>query len=225
MLPQPRRRWAFFPRSVISDQENPSAHLYRSMARQIAAIEDEARFYEERVNPWLKNMLVQQGARAFRTFQERHPEVTYVTYEPRSGHRLAEWISLALATVDIVVVDSAAPPTIVQWIGELTRPHLHTFLIDPDSRLVTQTDDPSFVAWYRGLCTSDPDVDRIPISPSQYLITFGPALPALGQNGNATTHIDATAASLVDQLVGAVEETLRNDAGDTPRADGHHEPV
>lgn len=195
------------------------------MARKVASLEDEARFYEERANPWLRAMLKTQGASAFRTFQDRHPEVTYVTYEPRTGHRLAEWISLALATVDVVVVDSAAPSIIVQWIGELTRPHLHTFLLDPDSRLVEESRDPDYLPWYRGICTTGPDAERISPAEQQYLITFGPDLPQLGQNGSATKHVDATAEHLVNQLVDTVDATLANqDRGASPSGE-HPDPA
>jgi hypothetical protein len=221
VLPQPRRHWAFFPRSVISDHENPSAHLYRAMARKVASLDDEARFYEERANPWLRNMLVQQGASAFRTFQDRYPEVSYITYEPRSGHQLAEWLSLALATVDIVVVDSEAPRTIVQWIGELTRPQLHTFLLDPDGSLAAQNDTPHFVAWYRGICTSNAKSSTIEVTASQYLISFGPGLPSPGQNGSATKHIDSTAENLISQVVSAVDETMSGQVGDSSSPNGH----
>jgi hypothetical protein len=208
VLPQPRRRWAFFPRSVISDHENPSAHLYRAIARQISSIEDEARFYEERANPWLRGMLTSRGATSFRRFQEDHPDVSYITYEPRTGHQLAEWLTLALATIDIVVVDSAAPSSIVQWIGELTRPQLHTFLLDPDSRLAADTEQSASMQWYRGLCTRDSDAARLTVRQHQHLITFGPSLPELGQNGNATRHVDATAEGLVNQLVEAVDSSI-----------------
>jgi hypothetical protein len=216
VLPQPRRRWAFFPRSVISDHENPSAHLYRAMARYIAQLDDEARFYEERANPWLRNMLTHQGADAFRTFPERHPEVSYVTYEPRTGHQLAEWLSLALATVDIVVVDTEAPPTIVQWIGELTRPQLHTFLFDSDGALPTLNEPPEYAQWYRGVCTSSQETGQVTLAAHQYLIEFGPGLPKLGQNGSATKHVDATAEHLISEMIKTVDQTL------TSEADGIH---
>ena len=208
MLPQPRRRWAFFPRSIIADYENPAAHLYRAMARQIATLDDEARFYEERANPWLRGMLTTQGSTPFRTFQDRHPDVSYVTFDPREGHRLAEWLGLVLGTIDIVVVDSAAPPTIVQWIGELTRPRLHTFLLDPDSRLITDTEQAGSVQWYRGICTVETDAHRLNVEDYQNLITFGPSLPELGQNGSATKHVDTTAAFLIEQLIEVVDSTI-----------------
>jgi hypothetical protein len=209
VLQQPRRRWAFFPRSVISDHENPSAHLYRAMARVVSERDDEARFYEERANPWLRNMLLAEGATAFRTFQHRHPHVTYVTYEPRTGHRLAEWLGLALGTVDIVVVDSAAPETIVRWIGELTRPKLQTFLLDPDGHLIQSQSVPEFVQFYGGLCVTTPVADTLDESTQSKTITFGPSLPTPGTNGSASRHIDETAEQLVSQLISTVDETRR----------------
>lgn len=223
MLPQPRRRWAFFPRSVISDYENPAAHLYRAMAREIARLDDEARFYEERANPWLRNMLTAQGATSFRTFQDRHPDVSYVTYDPREGHRLAEWLGLVLGTIDIVVVDSAAPPTIVQWIGELTRPRLHTFLLDPDSRLTANTEQAGSIQWYRGICTLESDTDALALRDDQHLITFGPSLPDLGRNGSATKHVDATAASLIERMVDAVDSTIIEQHRDESVTDDQHD--
>jgi hypothetical protein len=194
------------------------------MARQIALLEDEARFYEERANPWLRGMLTQQGATAFRTFPERHPEVSYITYEPRTGHQLAEWLSLALATVDIVVVDTSAPETIVQWIGELTRPHLHTFLFDPEGELATKVEQPPYVQWFRGICTSSEVADTLSISSRQSLITFGPGLQEIGQNGNATNHIDSTAEQLINRVVRVVDESLERETEDTPDNDGHSNP-
>lgn len=212
MLQQPRRRWAFFPRSVISDHDNPSAHLYRAMARVVSELNDEARFYEERANPWLRNMLLAEGAATFRTFQDRHPDVTYVTYEPRTGHRLAEWLGLALGTVDIVIVDSAAPETIVQWIGELTRPRLQTFLLDPDGHLVQSQSVSEFVQYYGALCATSPVADTLDESMRSKTITFGPTLPSLGSNGDATRHINETAEHLVNQIILTVDETRRESA-------------
>jgi hypothetical protein len=223
VLSQPRRRWAFFPRSVISDHENPSAHLYRAMAKHVAQLDDEARFYEERANPWLRGMLSAQGAEAFRSFPDRHPEVTYVTYERRTGHQLAEWLSLALATVDIVVVDTQAPKTIVEWIGELTRPQLHTFLFDPDGTLPQLTEPPEFMQWYRGVCTSSQETEHLALAAHQYLIPFGPGLPKLGHNGSATKHVDTTAEHLVVQMAKAVDQTLTSDPGNVSSEDRRHD--
>jgi hypothetical protein len=219
VLPQPRRRWALFPRSVISDFENPSAHLYRAMARQIATLNDEARFYEERANPWLRGMLKNEGSSGFRRFQETHPEVTYVTYEPREGHRLAEWLSLALATVDIVIVDSAITPTLIQWIGELTRPQLHTFLFDPDKRAASLDLEAQRVSWYSGICTVEASAADLSIRNEQHLITFGPTLPGLGSNGNAFTEVDATARSLVEDVVEAVDTELSSNSESHSQSD------
>lgn len=212
MLQQPRRRWAFFPRSVISDHDNPSAHLYRAMARVVSELDDEARFYEERANPWLRNMLLAEGAETFRTFQDRHPHVTYVTYEPRTGHRLAEWLGLALGTVDIAVVDAAAPETIVQWIGELTRPRLQTFLLDPDGHLVQNQSVPEFVKFYDALCLTSPVADTLCEPLQSKAITFGPTLPLVGSNGDATRHIDKTAELLVSKIIRTVDVTRRDAA-------------
>jgi hypothetical protein len=178
------------------------------MARVVNQRDDEARFYEERANPWLRTMLLNDGATSLRSFQERHPEITYVTYEPRSGHRLAEWLSLALATVDIVVVDSAAPETIVKWIGELTRPKLQTFLFDPDGQLLGDETVPEFAQWYRAVCVTTPLAESIDTSAVSQMITIGPELPMLGQNGHATRHVDATAEQLVDKLILTTDEAL-----------------
>ncbi len=218
MLPQPRRRWAFFPRSVISDHDNPSAHLYRAMAHVVTSRDDEARFYEERANPWLRSMLLNEGADAFRTFQQRYPHVSYVTYEPRSGHRLAEWLSLALSTVDIVVVDPAAPSTIVQWIGELTRPKLQTFLLDADGQLVARDEVPGFVQLYEALCVPAPEAESLGNLGARHTITYGPEKTEFGTNGSAARHVEQTAEQLVEQLTATFDErvarTAKHDVGE-----------
>jgi hypothetical protein len=178
------------------------------MARSIAGINDEARFYEERANPWLRNMLLERGAAGFRSFQERFPEITYVTYEPRQGHQLAEWITLVLATVDIVVVDSAVSSDIRRWIGELTRPQLHTFLVNPEGNLSLSREVAEEMNLYRGICVNRAGDEPVELLPSQYLISFGPAMPEPGQNGSPQRHVETTAENLVQQIVHAVDETM-----------------
>jgi hypothetical protein len=212
VLPQPRRRWAFFPNSIVSAHENQGAHLYRAMAKQIAAIEDEARFYEERANPWLRNMLMSEGAASFLAFQEEYPEIDYTTYDPRTGADLADWLTRVLATVDIAVIDTSAPQDIMRWIGELTRPHLHTFLIDPSGRRAEDLDRIERVELFTGICiagsTGGAGV-RVPRS-DQYLIHIEPAIPAPGSrvNGSAERHVDRAAATLVTEIVRTVDEIL-----------------
>lgn len=218
MLPQPRRRWAFFPRSVVSDHDNPAAHLYRAMASQIAALDDEARFYEQRVNPWLRNMLQHEGARSLLTFRDRHPDVQYVTYDRKWGQELADWLNLVLATADIAVVDPAAPDEIVRWVGELTRPHLQTFLLDPYGELQDKASQLEQLTLYRGVCVATRGEPGIDVSDEQYLIPFGPAVPEPGSNGNAARHIEQTAAHIVQQMVEAVDETLARQEDHSPDA-------
>jgi hypothetical protein len=212
VLPQPRRRWAFFPNSIVSDFENQGAHLYRAIAKQIALIDDEARFYEERANPWLRNMLLNRGASSLLAFQQLYPHIDYTTYDPRSGADLADWLTRVLATVDIVVIDSMAPPEITRWIGELTRPHLHTFLSDIHGRIPRETDAIERIEFYTGICFSAASGDSNVTAPrpDQYLIPIEAATPAAGSraNGDAQQHIDRAAISLVNEIIRAVDETL-----------------
>lgn len=199
-----------FPNSVISDHDNQLAHLYRAMARVIASLDDEARFYEERGNRWLRNMLLQEGAASFLTFQQNHPAVDYTTYERRTGADLADWLTRVLATVDIVIVDGALPEDMIRWIGELTRPHLHTFLIDPGGSLIGDADSIGHAALYSGICIADPD-DDLTLESShagQHVVRIQPALPAPGANGIAQEHVERAAISLVAEIAQIVDESL-----------------
>lgn len=186
------------------------------MASQIAALDDEARFYEQRVNPWMQNMLQHEGAQALLSFRDRHPEVQYVTYDRRSGQELADWLNLVLATADIAVVDPAAPEEIVRWVGELTRPHLQTFLFDPYGDLRDEERRFEQLTMYRGVCIATRDEPGIELSGEQYLIPFGPAFPAPGSNGDATRHIERTAAHIIQRMIEAVDETLASQEGQSP---------
>lgn len=209
MLPQPRRRWACFPGSVISDYENPAAHLYRAMARHIVGLQDEVRFYEERANPWLRKMLLNDGAEAFRTFQQRHSDVSYVTYELRTGAELADWINRVLATIDLVVVDRFAPPEIVRFAGELTRPRLQTFLLDTSGHTEAVFDEVGNIEQFTGICVADTGGNvRLPSASDQSVIRFGPVDSESISNGDAATHIDRTAENLVSRIAIAADETL-----------------
>lgn len=179
-------------------------------------MDDEARFYEERVNPWLTSMLKSEGAQPLLSFRDKHPEVEYVTYDPRSGQELADWLSLVLATADIAVVDPRAPERIVRWVGELTRPHLQTFLLDVYGELGQQSIDYEEISYYRGVCVGGGDPEQVTVSEDQYLIRFGPALPGPHANGHSAQHIEETAARLVDQVASAVDETLINEREERP---------
>jgi hypothetical protein len=210
VLPQPRRRWACFPNSIVSDYENQEAHLYRAMARHIAALQDEARFYEERANPWLRNMLTREGAASFLDFQRHHPEVDYTTYDPRTGAELADWLTRVLATVDIVVVDSSAPSEMVRWIGELTRPRLHTFLLDPRGEDPSRLESMERIEYYTGICIPDSQSEAVQgvIREQQRLIPIQPSPPAAASNGQASRHIERSAQFLVNEIVRVVDESL-----------------
>jgi hypothetical protein len=209
VLPQPRRRWAFFPGSVLSDFENPPALLYREMARCIVDLGDEARFYEERGNPWLRNMLTQRGARGFLDFQHHHPAVDYVTFDPRTGADLADWLTRVLATVDIVLVDAVAPRDIARWVAELTRPHLQTFVVDPGERHPSIVATLQNVSQFTGVCVRDAGQSPLVIGkePHQVMIEFGPFATEPGQNGDATRNLTRTASTLVDRIANVVDET------------------
>ncbi len=205
---------------MIAEHENPAAHLYRALGREIVARDDEARFYEQRGNRWLRNMLITRGAKPFLTFQNNFPEIDYVTYDDRHGQELADWLNLVLATVDIALVDAAAPLQIVKWTAELTRPHLHTFLIEPESLAERDELSEEAVRMFRGLCLSEPDATRFSgFESHQYVISLGPSTFDAGANGNAARYLESTAGSLVDRMVRAVDETLL----DLERDDTQHE--
>jgi hypothetical protein len=203
---------------VLSDYENPPATLYRAMATRIRDIGDEARFYEERGNPWLRNLLTQRGAREFLEFQREHPAIDYVTFEPRTGQDLADWLTRVLATVDIVLVDPAAPRDIVRWIGELTRPNLHTFLIDPGERHPSIVSAVPNVERFSGVCVRVVAESALVSDQrsSQLVIEYGPASPDIPENGRVEAHLQRTASALVARITEAFDRSVSNDPAEGP---------
>jgi hypothetical protein len=114
----------------VSALDNPGAHLYRALGTHLAAGRFDVTFFEERANHWLRDLLLTEGAAGLRAFRDEFPEIEYRTYELRSGPDLVEWLTRVLSTADVALVDRLVPEPIVKWVGQLTRYHLQTFLVD-----------------------------------------------------------------------------------------------
>jgi hypothetical protein len=128
-------RWVIFTTSVVSDHDNPGAHLYRALGRILYHQRHDAIFFEQRGNRWLRESLLVRGASPLRAFREKHQLVEYRTYELRTGAEHVEWLTRVLSTADVTLVDREAPTPVVEWVGQLTRAHLQTYLIDTSLRL------------------------------------------------------------------------------------------
>ncbi len=153
-----RWRWVVFVRSVLSTIENPGGPLFRALGRALVRRGQDVLFLEERGNQAVQALLRQRGAAGMAELREGWPELAYQTYERRFGADLVEWLGRTLATADVALVELGVDPELAGWVGELTRPHLRTYLLDltpqaPSLALLRERVDP---ARYSGVvCSSD----------------------------------------------------------------------
>lgn len=125
-----RLRWAIFTKSVVSAVNNPEALLWRSLATRLRHAGHQAIFYEPRGNESVRLLLRRDGSQGLKDFRTRFPDVEYRTFESRRGADLVEWMTRMLATVDVAMIPANADSDLVRWLGQLTRHHLQTFLLD-----------------------------------------------------------------------------------------------
>jgi hypothetical protein len=147
------RRWVVFTPSIVSALDNPGAHLYRALGKHLVDDRFDATFFEQRANRWLHELLMTEGAAGLRAFREQFPDIEYRTYELRSGPELVEWLTRVLSTADVALVDRLVPEPIVKWVGQLTRYHLQTFLIDLGVRDRISESLEEDLASYSAICT------------------------------------------------------------------------
>ncbi len=126
----PRFRWVVFVRSLVAVDEHPPAQTFRFLGRFLAQRQQELVFLEERGNPLTVRALRRRGAAALRELATHWPELRYHTFEPRHGADLVEWLGRTLATADLALVELGVSEELTYWVGQLTRPHLQTFLVD-----------------------------------------------------------------------------------------------
>jgi len=173
-----RWRWVIFVRSVLSTVENPGGQLFRALGRALVRRGQEVLFLEERGNPAVRALLRQRGAAGLVELRNDWPELAYQTYERRAGADLVEWLSRTLATADVALVELGVAPELVYWVGELTRPHLRTYLLDlmPDASSLAPHREYIDPARYSGIvCTSTPVAFYRARIPVERLIQVGDA--------------------------------------------------
>lgn len=144
----PRLRWVIFVRSLVAVEEHPPAQVFRLLGRFLAQHDQEAVFLEERGNPLTVQALRRRGAAALRELATAWPELRYHTVEHRTGADLVEWLGRTLATADLALVELGVDENLAYWVGQLTRPHLHTILVDllpdvPELEALRRRLDPS----------------------------------------------------------------------------------
>lgn len=126
----PRFRWVIFVRSLVAAQEHPPAQMFRFLGRYLLQHNQEVVFLEQRANPLTVRALRQRGAAALQELTRDWPDLRYHTVELRYGADLSEWLGRTLATADSALVELGVQPELAYWVGQLTRPHLQTFLLD-----------------------------------------------------------------------------------------------
>ncbi len=126
----PRFHWVLFVRSLVAVEEHPPAQVFRLLGRFLAQHGQEAIFLEERGNPLTVQALRRRGVAALRELATAWPELRYHTVEHRSGAHLVEWLGRTLATADLALVELGVDENLAYWVGQLTRPHFHTILVD-----------------------------------------------------------------------------------------------
>ncbi len=136
----PRFRWVIFVRSLVAAEEHVPTQVFRLLGRFITQQNQEALFLEERGNPLTVAALRRRGAAALRELARAWPDLRYHTVERRFGADLVEWLGRTLATADIALVELGVDEELTRWVGQLTRPHLQTILVDlvPDDPLLDQ---------------------------------------------------------------------------------------
>ncbi|MCS7051622.1 MAG: hypothetical protein NZL87_08420 [Thermomicrobium sp.] len=136
----PRIRWVIFVRSLVASAEHPLTRTFRLLGRSLVHHGQDALFLEERGNPLTVEAFRRRGAAALRELATAWPELRYQTVEPRTGRELVEWLGRTLATADLALVELGVDEQLVQWVGQLTRPHLQTVLVDllPDDPILEQ---------------------------------------------------------------------------------------
>jgi len=144
----PRFRWVVFVRSLVAADQHPPAQVFRLLGRFLAQHNQEVVFLEQRGNPLTVAALRRRGAAAFRELATDWPELRYHTVEPRFGADLVEWLGRTLATADLALVELGVDEALARWVSALTRPHLHTVLVDllpdaPDLEALRQRLDPA----------------------------------------------------------------------------------
>lgn len=82
------------------------------------------RIVEQRRNHALARTLRQTGSGASRHFYEQFRDIQLVTYEPRSGAHLLEWVTRELALIDVAVAVGDIDDELCRWIANVTRERL-----------------------------------------------------------------------------------------------------
>jgi hypothetical protein len=213
-----RLRWAIFTASVVSAIDNPEAYLWRVLGSRLREIGHEAFFFEPRGNEPVRALLHRSGSRALKEFSFRHPDVEYRTLEPRKGADLVEWMTRTLATVDVAVIQSNVEPDLINWMGQLTRPHLQTFFLDSgwsDQQALSDALADQ-IRTYTAVLVGDERLvsSYAQIVPRDRVLSFGPLLP-VPQTEDLTQEAVADLERACDRLIDII--TARRIAESTQR--------
>jgi hypothetical protein len=112
-------RFVIFCESIVSDWDNPAATSTRALARALQTDGHDVVVYEERLNRPVRALLKARGSSALRSFATKYADIHYRTYVLPSGTERMVWIVQQMATADAVIVQSGAPPSLIETLGKL----------------------------------------------------------------------------------------------------------
>lgn len=219
-------RWVIFTTSIISSVDNPEALLWRSLGGRLRRAGHQAVFFESRGNKAVRMLLQRDGSQALKEFRARFPDIEYRTYGPRHGANLVEWMTRILATVDVAVIQANVETELVRWLGELTRPHLQTFLLDSGWRGTRSpaNEEMGHYGSYTALLVGDRNhVETYArLGVAERILWFGP-LPSIDQTVDSLSQ-PVNLADACDRLIEIVTAALAKSSLKTGSHNGAHRP-
>ena len=210
MRTEGRLRWAIFTNSVVSDVDNPDAHLWRALGRLLRRHGHVATFFEPRGNDAVRALLRRSGSQALSEFRDRHPDIEYRTLEPRRGADLVDWMSRTLATADVALISASASDDLIGWLGKFTRPHLQTFVVDTgwNGSPANRSELGERIADFSAIALGHQQLEDTyrQTAPDVPIVQFGPLSLPDGLNDD---EIEVACQRLMDEVVTARVDTSR----------------
>lgn len=134
----PRLRWIWFGGSIVSERGNPFVATHRLVIRELVARGQEIEYLEPANHPAFIEGLKEHGSAFYRSFLAEYPDIRYRRYDMPRPHERDVWMSREAALVDVVVIESGAPPEVLKWIARVEERSFVRLLL-ADSAAVDRT--------------------------------------------------------------------------------------
>lgn len=117
--PSWRLRWIWLGGSIIADRDNPLVKTNRAVIRALQEQGQQVEYLEPANHPGFVESLRLHGSGFYRNFLAEYPDIRYRRYDlPRPGEHDV-WYGREAALVDVLVVESAAPPGVFEWLARV----------------------------------------------------------------------------------------------------------